>query len=137
MSVFLFSLLIFSGVQLAPLQTSRVHAWGGTYEYSESAPPDIVMDYVIKIAADGSIRVAVDGHMTTIHLFATARTEGDDKLGIFYERGGDYESPQLGLKRGDRLVTLRKKSGKYFLRWGGLTSQFDQTPPEVAIEKRK
>jgi hypothetical protein len=131
------ALLILGDAQLATPQASSVRSWAGEYEYGEFAPPDQSMTYVIKIMANGNAEVAVDGHLTTIHLIATARTESGHALGIFYERRGDYELPELGLKRGDRVVTLRKKGVKYLMRWGGLTDQFDQPQAEVEIQRRK
>jgi hypothetical protein len=130
-------LLIVSCARPAPPQASDLRAWAGEYEYSEAEPPDLIMDYLAKISADGRVRVTVDGHMTTIHLLATARPEGDHVLGIFYDRTLDYEWPKLGLKRGDRIVTLQKKGERYFMRWGGLTSQLDRPQAQVEIVKRK
>jgi hypothetical protein len=75
-------LLILSCARSAPPQASDLRAWAGEYEYSEAEPPDLVMDYVIKISANGDVTVAIDGHLTTIHLLATARTEDDHALGI-------------------------------------------------------
>jgi hypothetical protein len=130
-------LLILSCAWSAPPQASDLRAWAGEYEYSEAEPPDLVMDYVIKISAKGDVTVAVDGHMTTIHVLATARTEDEHALGIFYDRTTDHEWPKLGLKRGDRIVTLQRKGERYFMRWGALTSQLDRPQAQVEIEKRK
>jgi len=124
-------LLVLSYARSVPPPASDLRAWAGEYEYSEAEPPDLTMDYVAKISADGRVRVTVDGHMTTIHLLATAKAEGDHVLGIFYDRTIYYEWPKLGLKRGDRIVTLQKKGERYFMRWGGLASQLDRPQAQV------
>src|SRR5579863_8390385 len=114
-------LLIFGCTNSVLAKASELGAWAGEYEYSEAEPPDLVMDYVMKISAAGSVSVSITGHMTTIHLFATARMNGDRLLGIFYDRAGDQEWPKLGLKCGDRMVTLVRNGGnKYYMRWAGL-----------------
>lgn len=88
-------LLLLSRAQSAPAQAYDLRTWAGEYEYSEAEPPDLVMDYIIKVFPDGRATVSVDGHLTTIHLVATARTEGGHALGIFYDRTVDHESPKL------------------------------------------
>src|SRR5580658_7461037 len=67
-----------------------VPAWIGAYAMTESAPPDVVMNYAVSVCdAAGDSYIAVDGHMTEIRFKAKARQK-NGKLELFFEGyGGD------------------------------------------------
>lgn len=120
----------------APAPAS-LQEWAGVYEYSEGAPPDLAVQYVIRISPDGRVAIAVDGHLTMIHVAATAMLESSGAIAVLYEHDAEDQKPSTSYQRPERLFSLRKQGAKYYLRWGALTSQLDRSEAEVEIRRTK
>jgi len=78
-----------------------VSAWIGAYTFSESAPPDLIMNYAVSVCdGAGDAYIAVDGHMTEIRLKAKARQK-NGKLELFFEGYGGDDMLKKGYDPGD------------------------------------
>lgn len=137
--VLLLAALLFAPVQNCPTDAQATPAsiapWLGTYQYAESAPPDLVVQYLIRIAPDGTARITADGHMTEIHLAAHAIPQPCDVLALTFDHTLDANSTHATFHRNELLLTLHKRDATYSLRWAALTSQLGNPRREVKLIK--
>ena len=103
-----------------------VPAWIGAYTFSESAPPDLIMNYAVSVCdGAGDAYIAVDGHMTEIRLKAKARQK-NGKLELFFEGYGGDDMLKKGYDPGDLLLTIAQQGQGYRFVWGALKSQLNE-----------
>lgn len=117
-----------------PHMTAKNHVtwvrldWTGKYSFSESAPAlngvtSVMWAYGVDVAADGAVKVSVDGTQTMGRFIGRSKDQGDRLVVQFvaYDRDNTLADPAL--KKDDVLFTLVRSGADVVLEPAELKSQ--------------
>lgn len=113
----------------------RLAKWVGEYESAESAPPNVIEEYLIYVCnTSGLAYISVDGHMTLVRLKARVQAVSNGVRFYFAGYGvGDMSPKQY--KRSDLLLTLEKHGHRYRLHFGALPPQLYKNVKTLPAER--
>jgi hypothetical protein len=116
--------------------SSSIFSWIGYYGFSESAKPDQLMLYYVKIFEEDEIVYAdiyIDGFQTMSRLRATVVGDQDhiDLLFDIYLPDNVFEIH----KKGDILISFEKKNSQLYTLWGQIQPlRIDNIEPGLYFE---